>query len=307
MRRKINLLQTRWERTAVLCCLVGAVALVNCLYMAKTYLIHFSEADRVFLLGDDLLYHLNRLQSIADGMRGGQFPVRIYPNLLNGYGYASPLFYPDFFLYPFAFLIFLGAHTVSVYYLMTACALFAMGITAYLFARKTLPSYAQAVSAACLYPSMQYVVYDVVTRAAFGEVVGLVFLPVIALGLYNMVKEGFSKPWILLLGVLGVTYSHIISLYMDAWLILGVVLVNGKTFFRDRTWWKKTAILIVLYLLLSAAYFLPFLEMIASDRYHFSEVESSLASSAKTFLSLFDVRGTIGPIAVLSLLLRLFV
>lgn len=39
-----------------------------------------------FLTGDDIHFHLNRIQGIVDGIKGGQFPVKIYPNLICGGG-----------------------------------------------------------------------------------------------------------------------------------------------------------------------------------------------------------------------------
>lgn len=38
--------------------------------------------------GHDLLFHLNRIEGIASGLRNGQFPVRIHSSTLLGYGYA---------------------------------------------------------------------------------------------------------------------------------------------------------------------------------------------------------------------------
>ena len=60
------------------------------------------------LTGSDLRYHLTRITGIADGLKGGSGIVSIYPEALKGYGYASPLFYPDLFMYFPAFLVYLG-------------------------------------------------------------------------------------------------------------------------------------------------------------------------------------------------------
>ena len=49
--------------------------------------------------GTDLHYHMDRVANIAAGLRGGQFPVFIYPDFMNGYGYASPVFYGEALLY----------------------------------------------------------------------------------------------------------------------------------------------------------------------------------------------------------------
>ena len=56
----------------------------------------------------DLLYHLLRVEGIKDALLQGKFPVHIYENFFNGYGYGSPLFYPDLFFVIPAILRILG-------------------------------------------------------------------------------------------------------------------------------------------------------------------------------------------------------
>lgn len=43
--------------------------------------------------GSDWAFHLSRIEGIAQGLREGQFPVRIYSMAKDGYGYAPSLFY----------------------------------------------------------------------------------------------------------------------------------------------------------------------------------------------------------------------
>ena len=49
--------------------------------------------------GHDLDYQLWRIVSIATEMQNGQFPIRIFTSLNNGYGYITPLYYGSLFLY----------------------------------------------------------------------------------------------------------------------------------------------------------------------------------------------------------------
>lgn len=51
------------------------------------------------LWGDDIDFHLTRIAHLAQGLQDGQFPVRLYTSMLNGYGYAAPLYYCELFLY----------------------------------------------------------------------------------------------------------------------------------------------------------------------------------------------------------------
>ena len=51
------------------------------------------------LQGADWSFHLSRIEGIAQGLREGQFPVRVYSIAKNGYGYAPSLFYGELLLY----------------------------------------------------------------------------------------------------------------------------------------------------------------------------------------------------------------
>ena len=65
--------------------------------------------------GDDLLYHITRLEGIYQGLQNGEFPVRINPLQSGGYGNLSPTMYPSLFLYPVAILRFFGVSAMLCY------------------------------------------------------------------------------------------------------------------------------------------------------------------------------------------------
>ena len=74
--------------------------------------------------GHDLYYHLSRLHAMDVNFSLGEFPSMINHEALAGYGYASGLFYPDFFLYPALLLMKCGFGIVAAYkFLVVLCAL----------------------------------------------------------------------------------------------------------------------------------------------------------------------------------------
>ena len=85
--------------------------------------------------GDDIAFHLQRLDALSQEFRLGvdlsDFPFRVYTTTLDGYGYGSPLFYGDIFLYPFALLSSLGVSVYTAYRLL----LIAMLLGSYLSLR----------------------------------------------------------------------------------------------------------------------------------------------------------------------------
>ena len=81
----------------------------------------FSFFDSKILVSHDLTFHLNRFIGLANAFEEGQILPKIYPYANNGFGYATPLFYCDLFLYPFAILYHFGLSAVWCYKL---CVIF---------------------------------------------------------------------------------------------------------------------------------------------------------------------------------------
>ena len=75
-------------------------------------------ADGIYFESTDGAFHLNRLIGIKEALLDHQIIPKIYPYTNNGYGYASPLFYCDFFLYPFAIIYYLSLPLIKAFKLM---------------------------------------------------------------------------------------------------------------------------------------------------------------------------------------------
>ena len=217
----------------------------------------------------DYSYHLARIENIAAGLKGGQFPVRIHPDALSGYGYANSLFYPELFLYLPALLVLLGMSGKAAFLAFLWMIFVFAGTIVFFFAKKLFGGEGLAFAAAVLFLAGQYFYMTAVFRAAIGELCGMAFAPLIVWGLYNYTKEEFSKPHLLLLGVLGVTYSHSLSLFLDGIFIVVVALVHFKLTFTRR-YLLKICSIVGIWLLASLALFVPMLEQFASDEFFFS-------------------------------------
>lgn len=65
-------------------------------------------------IGDDIQYHLCRIENIVDAWQCGQFPARLGAYMYDGYGALTSVFYPDYALYPFALMRLCGASLAYV-------------------------------------------------------------------------------------------------------------------------------------------------------------------------------------------------
>lgn len=129
--------------------------------------------------GDDWRFHLSRIECIAQGLRDGQFPVRVYSQAKDGYGYAPSLFYGELFLYFPAVLRLLGMSVQGAYraYLVAVQSLTA-GIAFFSF-RQMFRHNKTAVLGSILYMLAPYHLYNLYVRTAVGEYTAMAFLPLI--------------------------------------------------------------------------------------------------------------------------------
>jgi hypothetical protein len=160
----------------------------------------------------DIYFHLTRIEGIYEGLLSGQFPVRINPTFIHGYGYADPIMYPPLFLYFPAVLRLLRVSLTTSYQLfMFGANLLTAGVSyacfKRIFGRRDFGIFASAAYTLCLYRLI-----CILTRAAVGEVLAMAFLPAAALGMYETffgeAKRGAG--W-LILGFTGLLGSHVIS------------------------------------------------------------------------------------------------
>lgn len=162
--------------------------------------------------GHDLGFHLYRIVSLSDALSKGAFPVRIYPERFNNYGYGSPLFYCDFFLLIPAVLH--NAFSLDI----TTCwkvLMFLLNLatffTAYYSYRFLSGSANIGLAATFLYTLSTYRLLDIYTRAAIGESCALVFFPLVFCGLVQVLREHPSGWLTLTVGYTGILLSHTLS------------------------------------------------------------------------------------------------
>lgn len=220
--------------------------------------------------GQDIEFHAQRLAAIAAEMKQGPGIYRIYTTVCEGYGYASPMFYGDIFMYPAAALVALGVPLGIAFRLFLASIMVFAYLTMYLCV-KAVWGKNNGVLAAYLYAFSPVLLEDIFIRYAVGEAMAFVFIPVVLYGFYRIVIEP-KKPktdWIFLaLGMSGLIFSHIISTVLTA-----ILLVLLCLFFMKRIWTNKKSILYMIYaalltVALTAYFTLPMLEQMAASKFY---------------------------------------
>lgn len=185
----------------------------------------FPLFSRFFPANEDMMFHFARINGIYEGMRTGQFPVRINPVQLSGYGYITGAMYPQLFLYIPAVLKFFHVSTLLGMQLLLFGANLATPLFAYQAVRNICRHKKAAFLAAVFYTLNPYRLINFYSRGAIGEGLAMVFLPLVLWGTCEILWGERKKWYILALGMTGVLGSHLLSAELYAMLIAGEMLL----------------------------------------------------------------------------------
>ena len=221
--------------------------------------------------GHDLPFHLSRIQGIADGLAAGQFPVKIYPSLLQGQGYANGVFYGDFLLYIPAVLRLVGFTLQGSYQIYVLLVNIATVLVSYWCFSRIFSDRLSGFLGAALYSLNLYRLTNLYTRAAVGEYSAMIFLPLILYALWAVFMlpteaPGYKKLWIPgVIGYSGLILTHILTCGMAAIFTILVCLVCIRRVFRKDTFVVLAKI--VIYTTLLCLWFLvPFADYMLTDK-----------------------------------------
>ena len=236
-----------------------------------TFLISIPYLNFRDIFTHDISYHTNRIIAIGEELKLGQFPVLIHSELLDGFGYANSLFYPELFLYIPAILTAYGINFLTSYKFLIILTTFFTFLFTYFSANRIFKNKNITWMITLLYGSAFYRLTDIYERGAIGEVLALVFLPLIISGLYEIIFGENQKWWIICFGIFGIMNSHVLSLAMIVIFILIICLINIKTIIKDKKRIIHLIIAGIISLLLISSFVFPYLEQTRSGKFNVDE------------------------------------
>lgn len=253
--------------------------------------------------GGDLGYHLMRVEGIRDGILSGQFPIRISPEWQQGYGYASPIFYGETVLYLAALFRLIG------FSVTTSCRLFLFVVTvatvliAYECFKKIFGNPYIGVFCSALYSLSLYRIYKTYTCGAWGECLGVMFLPILAYGFYRVFTQDiqektYKRSWVpLTIGFTMLIQSHLLTCELVGFFTILLCIVMWKKVFRPQTF-VVLAKTVIYSILLSAWFVVPFFDYMLTGDFVIHHVSGRTIQSrglypAHLFFTFFGNGGTI--------------
>lgn len=236
------------------------------------------------VMGHDAEFHLGRIRGMYYCLRDRSLPMWINPFQGKEYGYASPIMYPQLFLWLPALLMSAGVSLLNAYkFLLVSMNLFTVLSSFWAF-KRVFRDKMLGLLAGMAYSMSIYRMEALYTRGALGEALALTFLPLLVLGIYEVVFGNYRR-WILLaLGASAVISSHVLSTYLYAVCIGVFVLMSFHIVNKNELRRRIGAMLAAggLTLLMSAYFLVPFLSYYG---------ENFAAASAENMSSVMQAHG----------------
>lgn len=232
------------------------IGIISCLFLLK----------KGVIVGHDLEYHLSRISGISNSLRVGDFKALIHNPGFYNYGYANGLFYSNLFLYLPALLKLIGLNIITSYKIFIVICTILTSISMFYCTKSITKSNKMALLSSVLYTLCSYRICDVIVRAAIGEVLSFIFVPIIILGLYEILFGNCKKWYIFTFGFVGLINCHIISTVMMAIIIVIIILFNIFRLFKEKKRLFSLIISAIVGLLLGAFFIIPMLQQyVTSD------------------------------------------
>lgn len=246
-------------------------------------------SDSIYL-GHDTLFHLSRIEGYAQSLANGHIFPDIYLNKNDGFGYGSALFYCDFFLLVPALLYLSGLSLTTSYtfYIFSITLLTCFSI---IYACKQLTTNPLVTyMAITLFLLSPYRITNIYTRGAVGEVTAMMATPIIIGALAKLFIFKKNATVALVLGLVGLLFSHNLSFALWCCVIVILVAINYKVILDHSNVLRCLIISPIIAFCLTTCFTFPLLEQTNAQQLylHYYATNSDLNKTAQPFWSLFN-------------------
>ena len=229
------------------------IILISFLISMVSILPMFFFRDKLY--GDDIVFHINRLLSLDTVWKS---PINFTTNggtgqLINTF-YPWLTYYPIFIIYKLTQSVFVAWMSFQFLVRFVTCLLSFYGLRLLKYSDK------QVMIFSTFYLFSGYFLHNSYYRAAVGETLAMIFLPLVFVGVRLITFGDYKKWWILTLGMLGLVYSHVLSVLLAS---VGIFFAVVTSFWiwdnkKERVLGFLKATLVTLSM--SLAFFVPMIE-----------------------------------------------
>ena len=254
----------------------------------------------------DLMYHLLRIEGVKDAILAGELPTRVYTNFYSGYGYGSPLFYPDIFLIFPAVLRILSVSPLAAWKVFALVITTLETFSTYFSVKYICKDSECSIAAAFMIMLSQFYLADLHLRAGISEYISFIFIPILFAGIYDFFVYDGKKTYLMGIAFTGLLLSHSIMTFIGV-LITVVIFVRmlfvkrENNYLFDKSRMSRLIITAVCTVLTVSYYLFPMLEQMSVLKMGYSEPWAHIGKYTQPFLSFFKLIGTFSTIAYIGI------
>ena len=216
--------------------------------------------------GHDGLFHLLRIEGLAQGLIDGEFPVRMQSVWMEGYGYPVSIYYGDILLYIPALLRIVGFSVSQSYKIYLFLINLGTTLIAYICFNRIVKNSRAALLGTAGYIFATYRLTNMYIRVAVGEYSAMLFLPLVFFAVYEIYTEdaGNLRKYMknavtLAIAMTGLMQTHLISVALASLIMAFVCILMVKKTFRKNTL-IVYASAVIMTIILNLFFLVPFMD-----------------------------------------------
>ena len=216
--------------------------------------------DNRIIPGHDYVFHVTRILDVAEALKEGIFPVRMFVDEVQFWGSPVGIFYPVLFVYIPALLKLAGIPIEISYNFFIAMIIYLGAISSWYGFAMLTRSKITGFYSAVLYISSGWYLIDAYIRNALGELLGLSFLPLAIACIIDFITKSKIPVKHYILGILSISAvieSHVLTGAFLA--ICAIFLIAVRIKHISLIIIKRLFCLALVLFLLNATFIIPFL------------------------------------------------
>ncbi len=208
---------------------------------------------------DDGIQHIARAYGTFSSLKDNFWAPNVISSFANGFGYSWNLFYGPLSTYAIILFKLIVKNYIVAYKVLVYFCMFLSGFFMYKFVKTLTKINDIGLLAGILYMTFPYHLTDLYIRNALGEYMSFIFIPIVFLGVYNVVFNDKENPYYLAIGASGLILTHNLSTIIVAAFAILYTITKLENFSEKRVR-HYLIVNIVFILLVTSFYWLPLLE-----------------------------------------------
>ena len=219
---------------------------------------------------DDGIQHIARAYGTFYSLKENFLAPNVISSFANGFGYSWNLFYGPLSAYGIILFKIIVNNYIVAYKCLAYFCMFLSGLFMYKFVKTLTKINDIGLLAGILYMIFPYHLTDLYIRNALGEYMSFIFIPLVFLGIYNILCEEKENPYYLVIGASGLILTHNLSTVIVAAFAILYLLIKFEKITEKRVV-KLLLVNAILIMLITSFYWLPLLETHFSASYEVYE------------------------------------